>query len=521
MYYSPTQTDFNLVHQQTKDIYIKVNLLNKQFKILDSFDGNLISDNLSVDNESKQRRSYSCELQVLNPSFLVGRDKKIWIDKYIQVFYGIRNLRTKEVNYWLLGTFSYQSVDYTYDAVTNQLSLKCVDLMADYDGTKNGQLSGYELLIPAGEDIRTSVIGILKDAGIDKYYVEDIGKEIPYDLEFNGAVTYCDIWTKICELYDSWEFFFDVDGTFIWRQIPTGLHENVSFDDSFINKIWISENRSYDFSTIYNVTEVWGKVLELQYDDRYTEECVFSIENGVGIYSINLPTIGNKEDIEAGKEITDYIESLGDIDHLDQIGIKIDSDSIGNDMVRIGSCDPIPIVNDDGSPIIAGRMKAGQTYVFSYRRKVEQVNGGDIITYYLYLLGQYQCYGIYKETNPDCPFSVDNLGYEILNRVDYEDLYSDDLCYNQAEYLTYQSTALQDTLNLELLIIPWLDVNQKIKYTSKQSKETSQYMIKSFSWNSLSGTMSMTLYKFMESFSYVKNKDKEASASKWLMKLKR
>ena len=517
MYYSPTQTDFNLVHQQTKDIYIKVNLLNKQFKILDSFDGNLISDNLSVDNESKQRRSYSCELQVLNPSFLVGRDKKIWIDKYIQVFYGIRNIRTKEVHYWLLGTFSYQSVDYTYDAVTNQLSLKCVDLMADYDGTKNGQLSGYELLIPAGEDIRTSVIGVLKDAGIDKYYVEDIGKEIPYDLEFNGTVTYCDIWTKICELYDSWEFFFDVDGTFIWRQIPTGLHENVSFDDNFINKIWISENRSYDFSTIYNVTEVWGKILELQYDDRYTEDTSFSIENGIGVYTVMLPKIGNKEDYEniENSEVIEYIESLDEINHLDQIGFKVTADSIGNDVVKFNNCEPIPIVNDDGTPIVAGRMEAGQVYVFSYRR-----NQGETIQNCLYLLGQYQCYGKYEEHNEDCPFSVENLGYEILNRVDYEDLYSDDLCYNQAEYLTYQTTALQDTLNLELLIIPWLDVNQKIKYTSKQANETNQYMIKNFSWSSLSGTMSMTLYKFMESFSYVKNKDKEASA-KWLMRLKR
>ena len=234
MYYSPTQDDLNLIKQQTKDVFIKINLLDYTYKILDSLEGNLISDNLNVDSQSKQRRIYSCEMYVSDPSFLVGSDRKVWINKYVQVFYGIRNLRTREISYFLFGTFSYQSADYTYDTVTNQLSLKCVDLMADYDGTKNGQLSSYELLIPAGEDIRKSVVALVEAAGIKKYYIEDIGKEIPYDLEFTGTVTYCDIWTKICELYDSWEFFFDVDGTFIWRQIPTGLHEPVIFDDNFI-----------------------------------------------------------------------------------------------------------------------------------------------------------------------------------------------------------------------------------------------------------------------------------------------
>ena len=481
MSYSPIQTDFSLIKQKTKEIYVKINLLNRDFKILDSLDGNLISDNLSVDSKSRQRRTYSCELHISDKSFLTGDDKKIWIDKYIQVFYGIKNIKTKEVRYWLLGTFSYQDMDYTYDAINNTLSLSCVDLMADYDGTKNGQISSYSLTIPAGEDIRESILALVKDAGITKYVIEDIGKEIPYDLEFNGTITYCDVWDDICNLYDSWEYFFDVDGTFVWRKIPTGLSEPVIFDDAFLNDIWISENTSLTFSGIYNVTEVWGKVLELENNDRYAEESTMSED----IYSILL----------------DDVTTLDDIYHLDRIGIKICAENLDNAKVSINGLEAIPIVNDDGSPIKAGRMKANTTYVFSYRR-----NMGTSIQNCLYLLGQYQCYGIYKETNPDCPFSIDNLGYEIINRVDYENLYSDDLCYNQAEYLTYQTTAIQDTIDLNLLIIPWIDVNQKIKYTSKLTNKTDQYIIKNFSWSTLSGTMSMTLYKFVESFSYVKNR---------------
>ena len=195
---------------------------------------------------------------------------------------------------------------------------------------------------------------------------------------------------------------------------------------------------------------------------------------------------------------------MEDIDHLDRIAIKICAACEDNPTVSINSLEAIPIVGDDAQPIKAGVLKADTDYVFSYRR-----NMGDQIQNCLYLYGQYQAYGIYKETNPECPFSTTSIGYEIVHRVNYENLYSDDLCYNQAEYLTYQTTAMLDTITLNCILIPWLDVNQKIKYTSKMTGETGQYIIKNFSWSTLDGTMSLTLYKFLESFSYVYNKKNE------------
>lgn len=356
--------------------------------------------------------------------------------------------------------------------------------MADYDGTKNGQVTGYSIKIPAGEDIRQSVIALLKSAGITKYIVEDIHKEIPYDLEYSDSVTYCDIWTDICELYDSWEFFFDIDGTFIWRQIPTGYSEPSILDNTLIDPLFISEKINTSFSGIYNVTEIWGKVFELTLDDRYASSSVYSD----GVYAITL----------------DGITSFDDINHLDKIAIMITEDSPAEAKVKINALDPIPIVNDDGSLIDAGRLKAGNDYMFTYRR-----NLGESIQNCLYLNGEYQAYGIYKETNPECPFSITRLGYEIPQRLNYENLYSDDLCYNQAEYLTYQTTAMMDTITLELCIIPWLDVNQKVTYTSHETGETNQYIIQNMSWSNLDGIMTMTLYRFLESFSYVKNKQNQ------------
>lgn len=474
-----TQKDIQIAKQAQKEVYVKIELLNKHFKIIDRIYGNILNDSLSVDSQSKQRRRYQCEIHVLDSTFMVSSDSKIWIDKYIRVYYGAKDTRSQEVNYHLIGTFTFLDMNFSYTPSSHTLSLACADLMSDYDGTKNGIIRDYKLLLEAGQDLRTAVIGLCKKAGITNYVIEDVGREIPHDLEYSDSVTYCDVWTDLSELYDSWEFFFDVDGTFLWRRIPTGYAEPVILDDTVISGLLIDEQLSTSFQNICNVTEVWGTVWELQRDDRFAKEAIYT-DN---VYHIAL----------------DGVQEMTDIDNFDYLAITVQQDNLPGAMVSINGLEPLPIVDDGGNPIAGGRMKSDTTYVFMYQRTLRGTALNN-----LYLLGQDQAHGIYKETDPNCPFSVTNLGYEIIQRKTLEKLYSDDLCYNQAEYLTYRSTAMEDNLTLNLMVLPWLDVCQKIEYTTQSNHETSQWMIKSLSWSSMSGTMTLTLYKFLESFSYIK-----------------
>ena len=64
---------------------------------------------------------------------------------------------------------------------------------------------------------------------------------------------------------------------------------------------------------------------------------------------------------------------------------------------------------------------------------------------------------------------------------------------------------MRDDINLTMVIVPWLEVNQKVEYTSKLTGNTNQYIIKSISWSTLDGTMTMNMYKFREDFEYVYN----------------
>nr|WP_024835386.1 DUF5048 domain-containing protein [Clostridium sp. 12(A)] len=487
-----SQTDLSLLRQGTQEIYLKVELLNSNMKILDSLDGQIINDNYSQDNESIQRRSYNFDLIVLSSSFIIGKDKKIWLDKRIRVFYGIKSIRTKEIIWYQLGVFCYVSMKYTFSSTEKKLSVACADLMALYDGTLNGQIHGYgssnnspdyaikNLTIPAGEDIRSSVIAILKDADIDRYIVEDIGKPIPYDLTFETGSTYADIWTKIRDLYDSWEFYFDADGTFIWRQIPTCLEDPVILNDTVMQDIVVSESADTKFDGIYNVTEIWGKVLELESDDRYAETSTY-IDN---TYRITF----------------DMYTSWDSIDNLTQLAFKVNGDNLVAPKFTINNfSSAIPIYDGDGNPLKQGVLKKDNIYVFRYRRLTPDQTA-------LFLLGQFQCYGRYVEESPDCPFSTTNLGYEISQSLDYSSLSDNAACYNQAEYLTYKSTAMMDTINLTTLVVPWLEVNTKIEFTPKYNNLTNQYIVKNLSWSTGNGTMSVTLYKFLESFSYVYNR---------------
>ncbi|RHQ82690.1 DUF5048 domain-containing protein [Clostridium sp. AF22-10] len=509
MSYIVTQADLNLLKQGEQNIYIKVELLSSNFKVLDIITGNVIDDTYSVDSESMQRRSYKVTLVVTDSTFQIGKDKKIWLDKRLRVSYGIYSLREKKIIWYKLGNFVYSSVNYSYSASDKTLSLTCPDLMALYDGTLGGELSGYGsshmgddtqnitahgLLIPAGEDMRKSIIATLKAANIENYVVEEMNKEIPYDLEFDTGVTYSQVWEKIRDLYDSWEFFFDIDGTFIWRKIPTCLDDPVVLDNTIMQSI-VSESETVDvdFTNVYNVTEVWGKVLELSNSDRYAETSTYA-DN---VYNITL----------------ENLEKWSDLDNLTQIGIKICSNNLASPKFVINKKmdsgitplgDPIPIYDGDQKELTADTLKADTIYVFRYRRL--NVIDAETLEAGLFLLGQYQCHGLYKETSKECPFSIPNLGYEVKKSVDYSNLSDDAACFNQAEYLTYTTTAMMDTVNLTTLVIPWLDVNMKIEYKPHnlgKDDPANQYIVKSFSWSVGNGTMSLVLYKFLEDFSFV------------------
>ena len=550
MPYIPSQNEISAVKQNVKDVYVKVELLAANMTIIDSLTGNLVSDSFSSDSNSIQRRSYTCNLvvsdhaQKINKStilseYLVGKDNKIWIDKYIRVYYGIFSYRAKEILWWRIGTFTYVSANYTFGATECNLSLTCADKMCDYDGTKNGLIhqtkydditgesaAGFKIpavaqyetdssgnvlkdsngnrIVKQYNKIRDSVIALLGLAGITDYdvgYYPEGRDIVPYDLEFSGEVVYTTVWNALRDLYPSWEYFFDVDGRFIWRKIPTGKNESVAINDEIIDDIYVTENTSSSFAGIYNCTEVWGKTFTLTNEDRYANTSTYTASSNT--YTITIPLI-KKTGVTTGNT-----SPLSYFCQGDKIAFRVfNTNTAASPKLVIKGTDgttisALPIVDSAGDALGARVLPTSQTgkiCVFTYRQNIKQ----NLNVQGVYLNGQTQAYGYYEETNPDCPFSTVNIKKNV-KRIIKETLFSDDLCYNQAEYETYKTCAMKDTITLTMLIVPWLEVNQKVSFTSKLTGITEQYMISNISWSTLDGTMTMSMYKFLEDFEYVKN----------------
>lgn len=550
MPYIPSQDEISAIKQNVKDVYVKVELLTANMTIIDSLTGNLVSDSFSSDSNSIQRRSYTCNLVVsdharkINKStilseYLVGKDNKIWIDKYIRVYYGIFSYRAREIIWWRIGTFTYVSANYTFGATECNLSLTCADKMCDYDGTKNGLIhqtkydditgesaAGFKIpavaqyetdssgnilkdsngnrIVKSYNKIRDSVIALLNLAGITDYEVESypVGRDIvPYDLEFSGEVVYTTVWNALRDLYPSWEYFFDIDGRFIWRKIPTGKNESVAINDEIIDDIYVTESTSSSFAGIYNCTEVWGKTFTLTNEDRYANTSTYTASSNT--YTITIPLI------KKTSVTTSNTSPLSYFCQGDKIAFRVfNTNTAASPKLVIKGTDgttlsALPIVDSAGNALgarVLPTSSTGKICVFTYRQNIKE----NLNVQGVYLNGQTQAYGYYEETNPDCPFSTANIKKNV-KRIIKETLFSDDLCYNQAEYETYKTCAMKDTINLTMVIVPWLEVNQKVSFTSKLTGITEQYMISNISWSTLDGTMTMSMYKFLEDFEYVKN----------------
>jgi len=491
--YIVTQQDIDLLMQSTKVLYYKLELLNEDLKIVESIEGNLISDNISISADSDIRRTYNCELIVTDSTFNLGKDKKIWFDKRVRPYIGILYQRTKEIVWYCLGTFLFVDTNYSFDATINQLSLTCNDLMCLLNDVRGGQLDAYSRTIKAGSDARNVIISLLQEVRITKYYIEfNINNkaistfEIPYDLKYSAGTNVYTIIKEIIELYSGTQMYFSLDGTFIISRTPTGENEINVLDDTILQKILINEQTTTSLSGIYNKVQIWGRVNE---PDFYTKDVTPINE----VYHVSLVYSELEEDIEVETEYDEYV-------NFDVLAINIPTPNLNNAKIQINNLEEISIVDDKGNSLPSDYLKPGLDYVFRYRK---------LDNTFLYL-GQYQVYGEAYLTNnindkseyaiidENNDFSIEAIGerLKVLSGGEYENIYSNGLCLMRAKWELMQTINLNSTLSLGIVAVPWLDVNMIIEFTSNNMNEVHQYIIRDISCNYSEFTMELGLSRY-------------------------
>lgn len=358
---------------------------------------------------------------------------------------------------------------------------------------------------------------------------------IPYDLEFNNDATLWEILTKIRDLYSGYEMFFDKDGVFVFQLIPICHHDLPVLDHTQIEKLVINENSDYDLTTVRNATYVYGQSIET---DRFAESCKFT-------------------DVKIdGKSVHSIKPSLSNFTFKGNIVIGLVFPEISNDK---NSSPAYITLNDETYPIVMRKTSVVEYEKFSERKKYKindcctydgvvytfvaekpvgkwdssvvmrlttsnvSSNVSNIVTYppmnysefnntdmycFKYLstqklwvyAGMYQIQGYYENNDSNSPFAIDKIGYrpQILQGGDYENIPTSTLATERAEYETWLVSRLTDTLTIETVIIPFLEVNQKISYKKMSDNSIDSYIIKNLSYSFTGGTMTITMCKFYE-----------------------
>lgn len=543
-----TQEDLILVLSQSASpkIDLKIEVLDDlSQKIIGTIYG-VVNGSMSINSESDVRRTANFVVQpTLTEHIKLTETSLLWLNKDIRMFIGLWNCRTKNYKYYPLGYYVYTDTSGTYDATTNQLTINCSDFMKKLDGTKNGQLGALIIKYPAYEEnpdtgeviryniIRNAVIETLERlAGITNHRIDDIGEfyampernddwekyreenadtwnTIPFDQEFSAGCSVLSILTTFRDLYPNYEMFFDMESnTFICQMVPSCYEDDIYIDNSFLQRVLISENTTVDMTTVRNVCEVWGQVIET---DFYSENCSYS----GNIYSATIDGYDDK-----------YYNG-------DTVAIKIPSTNQKDPKLNINGLGIIGIYDESNEqPIPINRLKANNIYAFKIKKK--RVDKQDVIK--AYLLGQWQVHAINvlsngRKTNEkmvssdgieyerysleyfkkfyncenveitivaNSPFTVQKLGeiLDVKTGGEYENITSDDLALDRAKWDNWKNCRLTDNITITTALLPFLDVNKKVSYKRSDSDREHQYIISSISHDFSGFTTTITMYRF-------------------------
>lgn len=461
-----TAGQFRTSLQNIQPRFVKIELLNYQYQTVDFLEGVCTAGSFTIDAQSDIRRTGSLVLVVQDSSFEVKSGGKIWLDKYVKVWVGTRNVLTTEIEWTNCGIYIVDAPNYQYDASTNTLTLTLLDLMAKLTGVRNGFLKGIPTKFVAGENIRKAIIDTLALGGFTKYIVEEAPAPgvIPNDLEFDQGSTIYDLLAGLKNIYPGYEMFFDVEGTFYYKPIPSGENDPVLVDDSLWESIVISEQVNIDFQNVKNVIEVYGKT----HDPKHYSEV-----NTVSGNNIQLNIA----------DVTQYTEDL-------IYGFQLtDNPGYQNMTLNINDLDAYPLTLDDGiTPAIIPAEQGSVYYCVQYKG-----------TYWNWL-GHLQSYGYAEDTNPESPFNINStvgIIRQPLFGSDYNNIFSDDLAQQRAKYELWVHTNLKNTIQLNCVMVPWLDVNILTDYTVQRNRTKERYIIKNISYGlAPTDTMSVTLMKF-------------------------
>lgn len=526
MKYNITEYDKNLLLQSEINYKYRLYVLDKNERIVDELEGvsNIGNYNIDVDSDIRRTTSFVLELDATYSSRHIEEKIETWIGYDFKLQIGVYSIRDDEYKWYECGTYAITATNTAYDAVNNTLSTDLGDWFTKLNGTVNGQVGGAPtILIPNLDEnnnpitLRQATVGILKDNGITKYIVQDVGEfngmqgnspdymeyrnnnpnwnQLPYDLEFNAGCMVSDQLLEIRDLYPNNEMYYDVFNNFCFNRIPSCDNDAVTITNDFLQEILVADNSesvTYDIESIKNITEVFGKTYDV---DGYSETC----SSTSNVYNLTLDG---------------YDESYG---RGDIISFKAPSNNLTSPRLKINSLSDIPIYIEGKQEYVkAGTMLKDKIYCvkITYRNDafvadflgsfqphalcVLTNDENDPVYTKEYFEKKYNCNNVVFRVEQSNPFSVQRLGerLEVKAGNEFDNIISDSVALENAMYYNKKSSTLNDIVTITTNMMPWLDGNIKVSYRKQQESTENEYIVKSINNDLSNNTSNITLHRF-------------------------
>ena len=483
-------TDFELITNPNKCVYLKVSLLNDGYQEVETLEGEMLELSLTISSESSIRRIANASFHIEDSVDLGTNYFGLWLDRMVQLSYGVQDLTQKNVRWFLLGSFLFTSSSYRFDVGNRQLNLSIADMMAAATEERGSQI-GTDVEYLEGTEIKDALASTVgRFSPYKRYEIVEFEDKLPYDIIIpRGSYPY-EALKKIIDLFPWYEQFYSKDGVYTVKKVAITMSEPVVLTNKEMEQIIISEDGNMSYADIKNTTEIWGKNIDANYT---AEECV----SASGVYELTIHS--TYEHYEEGSLICFTPDEVnGD-----------------NQKIKAQDLEAYAIWTESGNgtltPITKGLMQPERAYVVKYQDKKFLLQGEATIhamcmeytqmpneQAIAYLKEFYNCNDIQIVVNPESRFACDVIGVkaQVLSDGDFANIYTTQLAHERAAYENWKSTRLQDSLTIDTLFVPWLDVNQKIEYTSIATGITAQYLVKKIQVKPSSGTMTISLVKF-------------------------
>lgn len=483
---SITPHDIAMHKQQNQRRHLMVKVLNREFRVISTIQGQVVSGSISIDGTNISGIRYTGNISMRIKRSDINKLADFSMDKYIRIYSGTTDNNTNQVSWYLQGTFIINQNSLSFDNSSRTLSFSLSDLMFDLTGDRSGTLHAYSSIAKNSQRIDEVMKNVLELCGVKNYDIEpicvlressnywdenkkDTDYDVPHDLEFSAGVTGYEILDKCVNLYPYWEILCDIYGTFICRRLTT--EEDTSFvvlEDRDLRAFVISENTEVDYTQCKNIIEVWGK--DGQYYGEAKDETPDSPFN-VSAYPPMRKVFagGNYDNIyDRYKDVTKQKNLLADKElYEDEIATL--TDELQKTKLRLKLLNAALEV---GEAITGENAESIETEISECEKEIKKI----------------------QTNRANANVKLKQTKFSIAENLD---ILGDDMAKQWAEQLLYKNCRLKDSITLETIHLPFLnDVNCKISYRSKADDLVKTYVVKSITHNFDNNTTTINAVRF-------------------------